>query len=180
MAEEDQEEGAENLEDGGEGKSGIKRIVIMVLAFLLVAGISVAATLFFLGDSSSDDELPEADQLELEEQVIAPEDGPAVYLALNPEFIVNYSVSGRTRYLKLEISILGRDQFALDSISEHMPLVRNNLLQTLNEQDYKALRTAEGRESLAAALTDTIQEILLDVIGRPGIERVLFRTFVMQ
>ncbi len=182
MADEEEVEGEEGVEEG-QGKSGLKKIILMVVAFVLVAAISVFATLLLAGgddSSDGDEQMPEGDELMLEDQVVSPDSGQAIYLALKPAFVVNYSQGSRSRYLQLEITVLGRDQLAIDAVSEHMPLIRNNLLETLNEQNYESLRSHEGKEQLAVALSETIQDVMLDIIGRPGIEKVLYRSFVMQ
>jgi flagellar FliL protein len=40
--------------------------------------------------------------------------------------------------------------------------------------------TADGKTALADDLTKGIQDILVKEMGRPGIEAVLFRSFIMQ
>ncbi|WP_428239442.1 flagellar basal body-associated FliL family protein [Gynuella sp.] len=160
-------------------KSKLKLIIIVVVALLLLAGIGGAVWFFFL--SSSESEVDDVTELPLEEQVVTPASGIAMYLSLGAEFITSYSTKGgRQRYLQTELSVLARDQETLDNISAQLPLIRNNLLDLLSQQNYDDLRTNEGREALANKLTQAVQEVLLASMGRPGIERVLYRSFVLQ
>jgi flagellar FliL protein len=99
---------------------------------------------------------------------------------LTASFIVNYSVGARTRFLQLELSIVARDHAAIDTANTYMPLIRNNLLEVLSEQDFNNLRTAQGKVQLVDDLTETIQDVMEMRLGRPGVETVLFRSFVMQ
>ncbi|WP_108124461.1 flagellar basal body-associated FliL family protein [Saccharospirillum mangrovi] len=170
---------------GGEessGKSRLKLLIMVIGGAVIIAMLSVAATWFLIGRGGGDEEVappaPEEIPLTMPEQMQT--EGPAIYLALQPPFIVNYSVGARTRFLQLELSIVARDPAAIDVANTYMPLIRNNLLETLSEQDFNYLRTAQGKMDLVEELTDTIQEVMEMRLGRPGIETVLFRSFVMQ
>jgi flagellar FliL protein len=99
---------------------------------------------------------------------------------MQPAFIVNYQVGPRTRFLQLELSLVTRDLAAIDVANTHMPVIRNNLLSVLAQQDYEQLHTVAGKEALVAELTAAAQGVVETHLGRPGIETVLFRSFVMQ
>ena len=173
----------EIVEDSGEQtKSKKKLIIIVLLALVLLAGIGAAVWFFFLSGSDSEETTAkDVTELPLEEQVVTPAAGVAMYLSLGDEFITSYATpGGRQRYLQTELSVLARDQETLDTVAAQLPLIRNNLLDLLSQQDYDTLRTDEGREALANELTQAVQEVLLEAMGRPGIERVLYRSFVLQ
>lgn len=176
MAEEQQAEVEET--ETGSGKKKLKMMLLILVGVLVVVGVSVGGTLFLLSpgsDASADEsEMSEAD---MEAAVDA---GPANYLAMQPAFVVNYNNAGRTRFLQLELSLVSRDSVAIDTANMHMPLLRNNLLQTLAEQDFETLKTVEGKEQLVESLTATVQATIEEKLGRPGFETVLFRSFVMQ
>jgi flagellar FliL protein len=151
---------------------------MILVGVLIVAGASVGGTLFLIGGDSSDGD---EDEMMTGEGTGEPVDaGPANYLAMQPAFIVNFNDAGRTRFVQLELSLVSRDIAAIDIANTHMPLLRNNILQTLAEQDFEALKTVEGKEQLVAALTATVQTTIEEKLGRPGFETVLFRSFVMQ
>lgn len=166
--------------DENDGKKGgkLKYIIIGVVALLLVVGASVAITMLLLGNQGP---APTVEDIEPVAQTgEAIDEAPAVYLALQPAFVVNYRVGSRTRFLQLEISLLAREDEALAIVDEHMPLIRNDILITLQGQDYRTLLTDEGKHQLADQLTTVVQEIVMSRLGRPGIEAVLFTNFVLQ
>lgn len=174
MAEEQQIEG----EETGAGKKKLKMMLLILVGVLVVAGVSVGGTLFLL-DPGSADSAEDAGMTD-EEMAAATMAGPANYLAMQPAFVVNFNEAGRTRFLQLELSLVSRDGAAIDMANMHMPLLRNNILQTLAEQDFETLKTMEGKEQLVASLTATVQATIEEKLGRPGFETVLFRSFVMQ
>lgn len=166
--------------EAGNGKSRLKLLIMIIGGAVVIAMLSVAATWFLLGGGEEEEAPPAPEEMPLAEPEQMQTEGPAIYLALQPPFIVNYSVGARTRFLQLELSIVARDQAAIDVANTYMPLIRNDLLETLSEQDFNNLRTAQGKVQLVEDLTETIQDVMEMRLGRPGIETVLFRSFVMQ
>jgi len=167
-------------DEAGGGKSRLKLLIMVIGGAVVIAMLSVAATWFLLGRGGEEEAPPEPEEIPLTQPEEMQGEGPAIYLALQPPFIVNYSVGARTRFLQLELSIVARDHAVTDTANTYMPLIRNNLLEVLSEQDFNSLRTAEGKEQLVEDLTKTIQDVMEMRLGRPGIETVLFRSFVMQ
>lgn len=172
------------VEDTGK-KSKIIRIALVAIGVLLIAGLSGGVTWFLTKSTGpSDEEIAAAvENMAIEEQAAGgstTEGGQALYFAIEPEFVVNYQGGGRQRFLLTEITVLARDQITIDTLSQHLPLIRNNLIQLLSRQSYDVLRTDAGREMLAQDMASDIQATLVELIGRPGIERVLFRSFVIQ
>lgn len=170
----DAETEAEQVEKGG-AKQTLKWIVLIILGAILVASLSVAATWFLLADRIGGSQSTEDEMMDTPAMT-----GPASYLALQPAFIVNYQVGTRARFLQLELSLVTRDPAAIDVANTHMPVIRNNLLAVLAEQEYERLHTVDGKEALVAELTAAAQAVVETHLGRPGIETVLFRSFVMQ
>ena len=185
MADEDNKNEEGTAEEGESKKGGLKKIILMVVGALLIAGISIAATLFFMPKSdSSDDEEMSPEEL-MQAEVVLGEDGEPistdpVYLAIKPAFIANYTVGSRQRFLQMEISLFARDQETIDVAKQHEPLIRNNIISILGSQQYEILRTQAGKLALIDAITVEIQDILLQEMGRPGIEKILLTSFVLQ
>ena len=184
MADED-EKNDENTSEEGEKKGGMKKIILIVVGALLIAGLSIAATLFLMPKSEpvADEEMTSEELMKAE--VVLGEDGEPisavpVYLAMTPPFIASYAVGSRQRYLKMEISLFARDQETLDVAKQHEPLLRNNIISILGGQNYDALRTQEGKVALVETITVGIQDVLLEEMGRPGIEKILLTSFVLQ
>lgn len=172
------------IEDGEEGgkKAGgkLKMIIFIILGVLLVAGLSIFATWFLLKDRLAQPEEPGISEIPMEEPQMTVEQGEAIYHAMQPAFIVNYSNGGRSRFLQIELSVLTRDPAAIEVLILHNPLIRNNLLDVFSAQNVNELSTAAGKQKLVDDLTSAIQDVLVIEMGRPGIETVLFRSFVMQ
>lgn len=178
MADEDVIEGEE--EAGGKSSGKLKMIIMIVVGVILIAGLSVLGTWFILKDKLAEPESPDVAELPMEEPVMTVEQGEAIYHAMQPPFIVNYNADGKSRFLQVELSILTRDPASVEILILHNPLIRNNLLDVFGMQDVVELATAEGKQKLADDLTNAIQDILIIEMGRPGIESVLFRSFIMQ
>jgi len=177
----DEEAIDEELEEEG-GKSGgkLKMIIMAVVGVISIAGMSIFGTWFMLKDKMAQPEPVEVGDLPLDDPMMNSEQGEAIYHAMQPAFIVNYNSGGRSRFLQIELSVLTRDPTAIEVLILHNPLIRNNLLDVFSVQDPVALSGAEGKQKLADDLTKAIQDILVIEMGRPGIESVLYRSFIMQ
>jgi flagellar FliL protein len=175
------EEPNEELEEGGKKLGSLKKILMIVVGVFLVAVLSVGATWFFLKDKiAQPDVAAGTDEMPLGDADMTLEAGPAIYHALQPPFIINYNTSGKSRFLQTELTVLTRDPESIEVMILHNPLIRNNLLDIFILHDFNKLMTADGKTALADDLTKGIQDILVKEMGRPGIEAVLFRSFIMQ
>ena len=176
----------EKTEDVAEEKKkgGMLKYILMIVGALLISGISVVATMMLMGGdeqtASADNEAAIEDQLKPQDQIVTPEQGEAIYFPFKQPFVINFAAGGRQRYLQLELSVVARDQEAIDAVNLHLPLIRNNLLEKLQQEELEPLRSNDGKVALAERLTKVIQDILMEEIGRPGIQRVLYLKFVMQ
>jgi flagellar FliL protein len=137
-------------------KAGKGKLIMIIGGALLLVGIAVAATLFFTGalggGDSKDDEAEDAKpKIEAKK---------AIYMKLSPAFVVNFEDSSTVSYMQLEIQAMAREQDALDLISEHMPVIRNNILLLLSTQKYEEISTAAGKEKLRGEILASIQKVL--------------------
>lgn len=157
------------------GKGKLKLILLVLVALLLAVGLSVGATWFLLskGDSEPSEE-------KAAPAAAAPVRQQAVYEALVPAFVVNFNHQGRQRYMQVSMTLMGRDQSAMDALKIHMPLLRNNLVMRLSSQDFALLGTPAGMEMLRQQITASVQELAQKELGKPVIEQVLFTNFVLQ
>lgn len=176
MAEKNEND-SENEEEGSEKASGgMKKIIIIAVLGILLIGGSVGATLYFFG--AFDDE----SEVVAEEGEGEPVDVkmPAIYFPIKPPFIVNFQSRGRQRFLQVSVTVMSREQDAIDAIQTHSPLIKNRLVMLFSGEVYEELYTDEGRELLRLKTLTAIQKLLEQEIGKPGIEQVLFENFVMQ
>lgn len=158
---------------------GKKKLIIIIVGVLLVIAIAVGATLFLMtSDDSAEDSTTEGSEEVAEE--VSDVKIPAQYIKMKPRFIVNYNVGTRQRFLQTSIEIMTRSQGVADAVELHNPMLRNEIVRILSEQDFKNLRTPEGRTELKTKLQDQLVEILKSESEVEGIEAVLFTDFVMQ
>lgn len=165
----------------GEAKPAgkMKLIIIIVIAVLLAVGLSVGATLFFLGkDDSGADEKAKAEAAAAAPAV--PVKLPAIYEELAPAFVVNFNHQGRARYMQVSVALMTRDQAALDALKVHMPVLRNRLVMLFSGQDFGALITPVGKEMLRQQATASVQELEQKETGKVSVEQVLFTNLVLQ
>lgn len=169
-------------EDGGGG--GSKKMIIMIVGVVLLIGISVGATFFLMG--GLDDPAPVADVKEgaAGEEMAAEEVEelpiPAQYVPLMQEFVVNYQVGSRQRFLQVSIEIMTFKQSMVDALKLHDPLVRNEILKVLGRQEFNSLRSNEGRLLMQEELKTHLAAVLKKEAKVEGLEAVLFSNLVMQ
>ncbi|KPJ89729.1 MAG: hypothetical protein AMJ53_15530 [Gammaproteobacteria bacterium SG8_11] len=154
-------------------RSGLKIALIIVIPLLLIS--STVAGLY-LGGVFGGGENVEDGHGEEEKEIIA----PAVYISLDPAFVVNFAEGSRARFLQVTVEVMTRNNQVEQHISTHMPVIRNNLVLLFSSQTYESVSTLEGKESLREEALNVIQRILEEETGDPGIEAVYFTSFVMQ
>lgn len=155
-------------------KKSKKTLIIIIAAVVLVLGGGGGAYFFLLSPAPSETAQGGAPV------VVAPT-GPMIYLDMTPSFIVSYPYQGRQRYLQANLSVMSRDQAALDAVVEHMPIIRHNLLNLFTAQMLEVAEApSSGIEGLRNLATEEVKSILHHEIGRDGIEEVLFTSFVTQ
>ncbi len=182
-------------EEEGEGKKSKGSLVTKILLFgvlpfmtaiiLVVGGLFVAGVL--PGNSGGDSKVSAEENLDGEDsdEDSGDEEGDgeeqaAVYLPIDPAFVVNFASQGKARFLQVTVEIMTRDPAVPDSVKLHMPVIRNNLMLLLSSQSYDSVSTLEGKETLREEALEVIQQILEEETGDPGIEAVYFTSFVMQ
>lgn len=106
---------------------------------------------------------------------------PAIYYALDPAFVVNFEAEQLVRFLQVTIELMSRDAATVDFIKQHDPVIRNDLLLLLSNQQYTALATAQGKEQLRQRALEAVRAVATREGADPGkIEAVYFTSFVMQ
>ena len=147
-----------------------KRYGLIVLVALIVLG-GIATTWWVLGPQAE----PSPEELELRRT-----SGPVQYFNLEPSFLVNFPHQGRQRYLQADISVMSRDEAALLAVQQHMPAIRHRLNNVLSAQVMLVFEDPSGIEALRQLAAQEVQKVLVEEIGREGVEDLLFTSFVMQ
>jgi flagellar FliL protein len=107
--------------------------------------------------------------------------GPAIYIPLEPPFVVNFDAAQSSRFLQVTVQIMTRDAPTAQLVKDNDPMVRNDLLLLFGNQDASKLGTREGKEELRKQALDTVKTLVKSEGGTPAlIESVFFTTFVMQ
>lgn len=172
MAEEKEEE---------KKKGGGMKVIIIVLVVLIVAGGSTGAGLYFGGFFSSSADSEEA---KMEKHVVKAKP-PAIYIALEPPFVVNFSdPDAKSRFLQINGSILTRDPMVETEITTHITAIRSKLSLLFSTQKEAQLKTVEGQQKLAVDAVEVVKNIIASETGKPkdktGVEEFLITGMVMQ
>lgn len=183
--------------DGNEKKSKgslVTKILLFGVLPVMTLVVVVVGTLFIAGVLPGGDQSKDASveaSADGEEEGDEEEDGeeegdeeeaslPAIYLPVDPAFVVNFASQGKARFLQVTVEVMTRDPAMPDQIKLHMPVIRNNLMLLFSSQSYDGVSTLDGKESLREEALEVVQQILEEETGDPGVEAVYFTSFVMQ
>lgn len=158
---------ADNEKAKGGGR--LKLIIIIVVAVILAIVLSVAGTLFFLGNGGGPEGTETADSAG---------HVPASYFELEDPLVVTIG-GDQQRYAQISLAIVMRDNDVSSQLEQHLPTIRSRLQNVLQRQEYAELHLTERKEELAQTLLETVNEVLKEE-GAAPVERVLFTNFVMQ
>lgn len=160
----------EEVEESGGNK---KKLILIITGALLLVGIAVGATLFFVG--GSDDTVAEAEAEEVEV-----ERGDPTYIDLKPAFTVNLDPDDSVGFLQISIQVLTYSGEVAEQVEKHKPLIRNNLMTLFGQQKSIDLRTPEGKEALQKSTLQLVQDVIDTQGGGGEVDNVFFTSFVMQ
>lgn len=188
MAEEQKEdelaEGAD--EQKPKKKSGLMKIILIVVGALVFLGVNAGVTFMLVGSqkqAAAPTEPADADKKPADEHAKADGDnankGP-IYYKFDPAFVVNFQAQDQVRFLQVTVEVMAREEKVIAAVEQHSPVIRNNLILLFSSQDFTTISTRVGKERIRAQVLAEIQKVLKDNIGRPGIEAVYFTSFVMQ
>ncbi|HWU69360.1 MAG TPA: flagellar basal body-associated FliL family protein [Stenotrophobium sp.] len=104
----------------------------------------------------------------------------SIYLELSPAFVVNLADSDQTRYLQAEVQVMTHEDSAAEAVKLHMPRIRNDLLMLFSQQTVTGLSTLAGKQALEKAALASVQKVMTQETGKPGVDALYFTSFVMQ
>jgi flagellar FliL protein len=156
-------------------KGKLKLIIMLVIILLLAVALSVAGTLWFLGDGFPGLGSSEHETDAPVEEVFV----PSTYVELEKALVTTVKADGRQRYAQVYLSLEAVDPQALAAAQLHLPLIRSQLIAVLGGSSFNELQTPEGRKDLADRMLSTVNQVL-EQEGEPSVKRVLFRNFVVQ
>jgi flagellar FliL protein len=151
-----------------------RRWPLISVLLLLVVGASAGGA-WYAGLLPSSGTLVDPDEPRVDRRT-------PIYHTLDNNLVVNFAATerGRARYLQVGIELMTRDPAVINALVVHNAVIRNNLIMLLGDQSEDELMSREGKEALQQAALDEIRGILLDRLGRPGVEALYFTSFVMQ
>jgi flagellar protein FliL len=154
-------------------KSGGKRMMLIVgvVVVLVVLGIG---GFMFVGQRSAQAKSAAG------APVAAAGAAAAVYLPLDPVFVVNFQDDDATRYLQVGVTVMSHDPAAIQAMKDNDPVIRNALVILFSSQTFAELSNTAGKQKLQAQALTAVRKIVADKIGKPGVDALYFTSFVMQ
>jgi flagellar protein FliL len=151
-----------------------KLFIILTVILLVLVGAGAAAYFTFLDKDGKDKKSATAEES-------AHPQGPALYVALDPPFVVNFEAEQLVRFLQVTVQVMSRDQATIDLIKTNDPVVRNDLLLLLGNQHYDTISSREGKEKLRLLALEAVRKVVANGGGKADlVEAVYFTSFVMQ
>jgi len=157
-------------EEAAPKRKGKTLLIVMVLAVVLLAGGGAGAW-FMLAPHGKQK------KAEVKQEPLS----PALYVALDPPFVVNFEADQAVRFLQVTVQVMSRDQPTLDLLKANDPVVRNDLLLLFGNQKYATISTSAGKEQLRADSLQAVRKVVAGAGGKPDlVEAIYFTSFVMQ
>ena len=157
--------------EGEEGKKKGKGKLLIIVALVVLAAGGGGAFFMLKGGHPKSAEQVAADAAKAK---------PAVYLQLDPAFVVNFQDEAALRFLQVGVNVMSHDPEAMAAAKEADTEIRNALLMLFSAQDVKSLSDVKGKQKLQAAALAEVQRVLKEKIGRPGVDALYFTSFIMQ
>lgn len=159
--------------------AALKKIGMVVGGSILLIAASVGTTLFVAKQVLvSPEVIASGKELAKAAQKKAPKE--AIYVNLDPPFVVNFHDQGIIRFLQIGVQLLVTEQETADQLAHHMPVVRNNLLMIFSSLDIASVSDRAGKERLRETVLAEIQSILTERGVKGSVEAAYFTNFVMQ
>lgn len=182
---------AKPAEEGAEAPpKKSKKLLIIIVAAVLVLAIAGAGAFMLLKGGDH----PEEDDEEVATETAKPKkkkgDAAALPVFVNLEtFTVNLIPETGDQYLQVILALELEDATADADLKAQMPKIRNNIMLLLSSKKASELLPKEGKESLAEALKDEINDIIappkkskkgVKVSSDGPVKSVLFTSFIIQ
>jgi flagellar FliL protein len=85
------------------------------------------------------------------------------------------------RFLQVSAQIMTRDPKTLEELKVADPIIRNDLLLLLGNQNYTTISSREGKEKLRQLALEAVRKVVTNAGGKASkVEAIYFTSFVMQ
>ena len=183
-------------------KSGLVKILLFVFAGILLIAVGLGVGYFMFGSQQPDpseeidaiiektkEEAEAEKQAALEqaenaaEKVAKEKPEAETFVTTYFEFPGTFTTNLRSsrKFLQLGLGVSTQyDESVMLNIETHQLALRSEILNVMSEFTEEDIQGKAGRESLAKALADGINEKMLKLEGFGGVEEVHFTSFVLQ
>lgn len=181
---------AKPVEEGAEApKKSKKKLIIIIVAVLVLALAGAGAFLFLQKPppAEGDEDVPE-ETVKTKKKDKKAHGAPPVFINLET-FTVNLIPETGDQYLQVILALELEDATSEAALKTQTPKIRNNIMLLLSSKKASELLTKEGKENLADALKEEINEIIEPPQrNRKGekaastgpVVSVLFTSFIIQ
>ncbi|CUX82117.1 MAG: flagellar FliL protein [Roseibaca calidilacus] len=194
----DKEKNTDDVTDDAPKKKGGKLLLLLGLPLTaaLFAGIGFGAGWFLYSDANSPmsqalrmiepaDSTPaegEGGARGMPEQTrTTPEDGVFETTYFSFEEALTTNPQGSRRFIQLGVTLSTQyDAKVMEHVETHQAALRSDMLAVIGSFTEDEMSSRDGRERMAAALRDAINERLEAIEGFGGVEGVFFPSFVLQ
>ena len=182
-------------------KSGILKILGFAFGGLFLVGAGLGAGFFMFGSTQPDpseeiEQIIERKMVEAEEKKEADEkaeEGEAKVAKETPEidtFMTTYfefpgtfttNLMNSRRFLQVGLGVSTQyDDTVMENVEAHQLALRSEILNAISEFSESDIAGKNGREQLAKALTDAINNKLVALEDFGGVTEVHYTSFVLQ
>jgi len=168
----------QNESEGTEEKSGGGMMKMVMFGGI---GLVMMAVGIFAGPAIMNMISPPEEETDTAAEAAAASNDPALYTSLHPPLVVNFKdAAGDSHFMQITMEVMARDQNVINSVREHVAVIRNSLILLYSGAVYEEVTTREGKEQMLADGLAEIQEVMADTAGTEGVEAVYFTSLVIQ
>jgi len=160
-------------------KGGLVKILMIVIGGVILVGGSAGGALYFTGMFDKNKEVASKNG-EPETAAPAEQRERALYIPLDPPFVINLDDNGTLRFLQINVSLMAREKSIIEEMGANTPRLKNDLLMLFAGQNYDDLQRVDGREKLRQDALKLVQDIMLEISNVRGVEELYFTSFVVQ
>ncbi len=155
--------------------AGKKHLILYIVIGLLVLALGAATAVLLMKSGHKTGSTASASAgTSSEAQVRATH-----YLPID-KLVVNFGENSPVRFLQVDLQVMAYDPAALKVVQDNMPEVRNDILMLLAGQNYSAVSTPAGKETLRGEILGKVQHIVDQNAKGEKVDAVYFTEFVMQ
>ncbi len=146
-----------------------KLIILAVIGMLLLSGSIVGVLYYFNSDVAEENDAADAKETVKDTTAAPLQNKPALYIAAQPALVANFEVQTTAAYLQIDMSFMARNQQVIDVVKQHMPVIRNNVLDIMSAQKVEIVTTRVGKEQLRQAILDSVQQVVAKAMQGSGV-----------